>query len=414
MANYTIRISTFYDEFNGGTGYSVEGDSGIDFLQAGDRVYVEVNSLGGSTSGVTLAYASTAIFTSGGMIGHGQYRTVKSGVANGTTRTMYVYKNTSVQSSASISVRVQLADTYPDAFNIPNMYNIDPKALVKHTFRVLGINSSTNINMSATGSRDYFFTKNQSSLKLFNNTVKNGDFIHLYVEAEYDYNEMERTVTVTVGSRTESFKVVTRKWPLPEQVINIGISSPQDIRLKADVATFFGGESEPRLTDYLRGNFLVPSIEQNAHVPTSPPIMLTDLYDTASALYFIYKPPDKIANANTIGSSKNLRLTWNIANDYNVGYGKLAEYLEYRYVFTSSNEELQYSTGSPSDVTIHSASGSPGTWGQHNDWVYLNVDSLANRENIYKGTLTIYCRNAVDTSLVISKTVDWVMAFYGP
>ena len=143
-------------------------------------------------------------------------------------------------------------------------------------------------------------------------------------------------------------------------------------------------------------------------------LRISDLYDTASALYFIYKPPDKADRANTLDGSKTLELAWDILNDYNVGYGELARYLEYRYTFTSSNADLQYTTGSPSDVAIHSSRGAPATWHQDNGKVWLRVTAPQNVERHYQGTLTIYCRNAIDTSLVITKTVSWSMFFYGP
>lgn len=43
---------------------------------------------------------------------------------------------------------------------------------------------------------------------------------------------------------------------------------------------FFGGHSQPKLSDYVRGGQFVPDINQNRQVPTSPPIRLRNFVGT--------------------------------------------------------------------------------------------------------------------------------------
>lgn len=405
MATYNVRMQVL-DEQEFGTITFIPTE--LEFLQPGDVVNFDTS--GGST--ITLSQFSSDMWTNTSNIYNSGSKTVKSGVTNGTLDTILAQGG---GYSRSYSITVDQEDTTPDPFGLTDKNNIDPKALVNlGTVRVTGINKGVSASISGTGSRKVYLTKNYKPAQYTSVGVSNGDYVTFYAEAEYDYNEMQRTITVTIGSRTETIKVTTRKWPLPEQVINIGISSPQDILLKSHIATFFGGETEPLITDYLRGGGLVPSIQQNEHVPTSPPITLKDLYDTASALYFIYKPPDKRESANTLQSGKTIELLWNVVDDYNVGYGKLAEYLEYRYEYTSDGSELANGNGSPSDATLQSTTGNPGTWSQNNGAVWITASAPTYSERHYKGTLTIYCRNAIDTSLVISRTVDWSIFFYGP
>lgn len=414
MANYTVRVSRGYNEGTGQDVWTYTTSVNMDLLRAGDRVYLEaVTTTTEPADNVTLTGFSSEIFTSTSQITPGQYRTVKSGVPQGTSD--YIQPRQNGFSIGNVYVAVNNPDSLPNPFGLTNKTNVDPKAIISvGYFQVTGINKAVTATVSGSGSREVYMTKNTKPREYTTMTVNNGDYINVYAEAEYDYNELSRTVSVTVGDRTETITVTTRKYPLPEQVIYMGISSPEDIYLKAHIATFFGGNTEPKLTDYLRGNFLVPSIKENEHVPTSPPIYLTDLYDTASALYFIYKPPYKRVTSNTISSAKSVQLTWNIVDDYNVGYGKLAEYLEYRYEFTSDGSQLQFTSGEASDVTLHSTAGSPGTWSQNNGAVWLKVSAPKNSERHYQGTITFYCRNAIDTSLVISRTVNWTIFFYGP
>lgn len=405
MATYNVNIQVLNETEVQGVFFVPDS---LDFLQAGD--VVNFSTSGGYSA--TISSFDSAMWTNTSTIYGSGSKTVKAGVANGTLD----YVTASAAGHAkNLPCTVAQEDTYPDAFGLTNKTDVDPKALIRlGTFRVLGINKGVTATVSGTGSKAVYFIKNSKPRKYTSTGVSNGDYITVYVEAEYDYNEMSRSISMTVGGRTETVNVVTRKWPLPEQVINLGISPPADLYLKAHIATFFGGESEPYIGDYLRGGGLVPSIQQNEHVPRTLPIAISDLYDTASALYFIYKPPDKREAENTLQSGKTIELLWNVIDDYNVGYGKLAEYLEYRYTFTSDGSELANGNGVPSDVTIASTTGNPGTWSQNNGAVWLTASAPTYSERHYKGTLTLYCRNAIDTSLVISKTVEWSMFFYGP
>lgn len=380
----------------------------ISFLQAGDRVNF-------SSDGTTFKfrYFDNGFWTNTSDIVGSGYKIVASGLAQDATDNILIYDNNTI-TDIDFNVTHKTVDTTPNQFNFPDRTNIDPKAQVVSFAQITGFNTAVQATVSATGS-GYFGFRNAGSGQLkTSGWVSPNETIVVVVEAPHDYEALTRTVTVTIGGVTDTFKVVTRQWPLPEQVYHMGISAPQDLYLRQHIATFFGGEYEPLLSDYLRGGGLVPSIQENEHVPRSLPIHITDLYDTASALYFLFKPPDKGEGANTLDGGKTLSLAWDILTDYTVGYGELSRYLEYRYTFTSSNEELQHTTGSPSDVTIHSSRGAPGTWHQDNGKVWLTVTAPQNVERWYKGTITIYCRNAIDTSLVISRTVDWSMFFYGP
>ena len=409
MANHNVTISAFLID-GGSTSYTINVPDSAQFLAAGDTVTFQHVASGP----YSIRSFSSSFWTNTSNITTNASKTVKSGNSNGTTSYVYIYDGGTLIGSADF--RIQAADTTPNSFGLTNKTNIDPKSLVHvGSFQVTGINTSTTASITGSGSREVYFLVGYKPRKYTSTTVNNGDTISVYAEAEWDYEAMSRTISMTVGTRTETVQVVTRQWPLPEQVINLDISPPADLYLKKHIATFFGGSSQPLLTDYLRGNFLVPSIEQNAHVPKSPPIYISDLYNTASALYFIYKPPDKSDSANTLNGGKNLELVWNVVDDYTVGYGELSRYVDYRYTFTSDDSELtNINGGDPDDVTLHSTTGNPGTWSQSNSPCWLKVSAPQNTERWYKGTLTIYARNAIDTSLVISKTVQWTMFFWGP
>lgn len=392
-SSFTIRIK--YDgEFKAAKAFP----SSLDYLEAGDTVTF-------SGSGVTITGFSSSCWTSSANISGGSTKTVKSGVPNTTD-----YVSATVNGkTVSIPLRFRVGDKYPDSFGLSNMSNIDPKALVTlPVINVSGINKGVQAKgTTSDGGLVNVFVNSVNNAPRSYTLVENGDKVYFQVEAARDYMQSV-TVTIAIGTRSQTITLANRRFPLVDQMIKIGVTSVP-IAFKSQVVNFFGSKSsEPKLTDYLRGNDLVPSIEQNEHVPTSPPIELTDLLDTASALYFRYRPASKRIGADTTSSAQTRSLVWDIENEYNVGYGELAKELEYRYVVTrdDSNSGLSINTATS---TSHSS------WSQGNRYISLTASSGTKAvEKHFRGSLTIYVRNAVDHSLVISTTVDWAIFFYGP
>lgn len=393
MANHTVT-ARYDSEF----GQVLLSTNTLDFVVAGDTI---------SFSGGTWSNFSSTYFTNTSTIYSSGTKTIKSSVSSGSTT--YVQCTISGK-TATLAINFDVKDETPNSFGLSNVSDVNPKALIRpHSVTVTGINTRVTASISSSAGRVAQLYKNSTQYPPRSGFgVENGDTLILEVEAEYDYGE-ELTITLTVGTRTETFRVINRLYPLVDQLIELGINSPP-LAFKQDVVNFFGSKStSPKLTDYLRGNDLVPSIQQNAHVPTSPPIRLTDLLGTASALYFRYRPPTKAVSVDTTDGGKSLGLTWDIENEYNVGYGELAKELEYRYVVTRDDNHPA------NEVSIYTPAHSDETqWHQGNRYIQLSASSGAYTEKMYRGTLTIYVRNAVDTSLVISETVNWIISFYGP
>lgn len=400
MANFTVHIS--YDsEFRRVTALP----SSLEYVKAGDTVTFS----GGSFSGFSSAYwtSSANLGSSGGT------KTVKSGITSGATTSITGIaggRGTVAERTARIPISFGARDSYPDAFGISNITNADPKALIlTPAITVSGINTEVGVSASSSsGGMAQVFVNRKDKPPRSYNQVKSGDKVYLRIEAAPDYMQ-NVTVTVTIGTRTESFTIYNRHYPLIDQLILIGTNTTP-ISMRNTVVDFFGSNStSPRLTDYLRGGGLVPSIEHNLRVPTSTPIRLTDLLGSASALYFRFRPPSKFSISNTMQSAQTRTLTWDIENEYNVGYGELAKELEYRYVITrldNLSDSISIST---------STSTGYGSWSQGNRSISITASSRTSAvEKLFSGTLTVYVRNAVDTSIVISQEVSWDIIFVGP
>lgn len=369
--------------------------SSLDYVEAGDTVEFS----GGTWSNFSSSYWDDTSSTTGGT------KTVKSTVSTGTSTTVKV---TLRDATKNVPIYFDTKDETVSAITLEDITDADPKALMNtHSLKISGINSSITAKIStSSGLAAYIRVGSTLAAPRTSITVYNGYKIYIEAEAPHDYDQSS-TVTLTLGSYSYTFTISTREYPIAEQVIELGIDSGT-IYFMNDVVNFFGSKSStPKLTDYLRGNELVPSILENSHVPDTAPIALTDLYGTVSALYFTYKPPNKTAIADTSDSGATIYVAWDIANDYGVGYGELAKELEYKYEVTRLDSKDSIDV----DVTT-STSTSYSTWSQSNSYIKLSATSEQSLgENILYGQLTIYARNAVDTSVVISKTVGWTLAF---
>lgn len=405
MANHQVDLHYA----DGGVG-AYTSPASLDFVRPGDTVqFVSQTFHTTSVSGFSGTY-----WTNTGTIPDGT-KTLKTGAPDNTTTSVIC---TIRGEQVSVPIQLRVKDEHPDSFGLTDVSNINPKAIFEpHVVTVNGINTEVNWSISSSAGR---YAKATPLSKTTNyprssGKISNGQKLYLEVEAEYDYSE-QLTITLTVGTRTASFKVINKQWPDVDELIYINVPTPP-ILFMGHVVAFFGRkQDDPLLTDYLRGNDLVPNIQQNDHVPTSPPIEITDLADTYSALYFRYRPPNKSITADTSTGTKSLQLTWNIETDYNVGYGDMAKDLVYWYAITHDAHQGAHATQmSNSDVQIISGSGevyNQPTAG--NQVITLAVNnSGANVEKFYRGNLTIYCKNQRD-NLTISQTVKYSIMFFGP
>ncbi len=391
MARY--EVSVIYDgEFR-----RVQiSPSTIDYLRPGDIIYF--NNDGFASDLRVLNYDVDDWLTNDSVVGAGEYLHRKN---SGEGKTDYVTIRTNGYTT-SLKTITRAKDTYPDSFSFGDASNLNPKGLYSKSVTISGINAPTPVSVSSSLNAGLALMEN-GKIKRIQNAVENGDVVTVYYNAPDDYDKSD-TINVHIGSRSDAFTVRTKKWPEPEQVINFDNSLP--ISLK-DAGDFYGYKgSHPRLTDYYRGGGLVPSIQQNAHIPTSGRIKLSDLEDSASALYFIYKPPSQRDMKNTLDDAQTIALAWDFIDDYMVGYGNTAKDIEYRY--TVSRDD-----GLP-DFKLISKSGSPGSWSEDNTWVSVRATCPRNTERAYRGTLHIHVKNKYDSSLYITANVSYDLIFYGP
>lgn len=412
MAEFTV--TALYTAEGGGT---LELSGPTQFLQPGDKVNFQ--SAGGGT--VVFSNFSSSFWTDPSSISGSGYKIVKSGLTNGTL-TDVLGTHSFSGSTDFIECRIQAQDTMPDYIGIPDITNADPKQNYElGPFSVTGINVPVGVSVS--GGRDvlikktiYNFWESDGAIG-----VENGQAFKIWCRAELDYGQ-SNTVTVNYGDRTETFNVINKTYPDPDQILHIGITGTQDISLKADVAAFFGRvRDDPHvfLTEYVRSGELVPNILLNDHVPLNPPINLSDLRDTYTAFYFIYTPINKIDYADTTSGAQSMGLRWDALLDYEIGFGWLQREVTYKYVV---NVNVASGSASISNLSV----GHPGAaqswvgntytvpYSTANDYLSLSITAGANTEGVMTGTLEVWAMNVIDNTWEINRTATWAITWSGP
>lgn len=372
-------------------------------LDPGDTVTFQINS---SIQNVTISgfasnfWTNTSSYTGKTSV----VKTVRSDATTGTSNIITFSVTSFPNKNKKFEIRPP-ADYIPDSFTISNITNANPK----------GSFSSSTINVTGITRKVWIYVDSGSGQEFLRTVQATGASFSITGDMPLDYGQTKNiTVYVKDGYPTgnttyqTSFSVSTKIYPDVDEELIFPITSGT-IKLHNDVGQFFGTDGQPaRLTNYLRGQLKVPTIAGNEGVPTVPPIALTDFYGSRTGFYFIYPPANKFKTANVLDGAKDLAVLWNFDDEIVLGYGELAEDVEYRYEWTYQAEGLG------GGINIYGYDADPTQWSQTNTWLRIDAHGPANVESGYIGTVTVYARNFVDPSLEISRVVNWSMLFYGP
>ena len=239
--------------------------------------------------------------------------------------------------------------------------------------------------------------------------MNNGDTIQVKMNASSSYNTTVST-TLSVSTVSDVWSITTRTDPGSGQIINFPLTAPT-IK-QSDVILFYGG-SQPLFRDqnlraYLKGGTYVPNISQNANIPTSGDLRLTNFLGSATALYFISLGSAQSVFADTVSAPQTRSLSWIVGRwesyDPSVGYGNIRFSCEYYWTLA---EDTSLDTGL-------SLPAGAGTWSSNNLGVTLTASAPQNSERTYAGVLTLFVRSSYDTSKVISTTLGYGFFFFGP
>lgn len=381
--------------------------------ERGDTIRFNCTGGSGIISGFTTTY-----FTSGASLnlsdGQSGTRVLKTNITSNEV-IIGISADVSGYTSKSITITIpELQDSTPDPFNIADQIDVNPKdQLELFPVTVSGINTTVSASISGgNNSRFMVYSGGISREGPYTsvNNITNGDRIYIYTTAGSQYGD-SNTVTLTVGTRTETFDVSVVDQPTVDQIIYLGINSGT-IKLEEDIGRFFGYRSRAYLTDYVRGGEFVPDISQNNNIPKNPPVRLTDFYGSATAFYFIYAPYNQVQTFSLNGPSGLGYAQWFADVDFVIGFGDLATVVEYKYVVEYdvlngdiySNENYQ--------LVITSEAGAHETYALDNTWINIEVPTIPDEAQSWIGIVTVYARNSVDTSIEISRQAQFSINYF--
>ena len=213
----------------------------------------------------------------------------------------------------------------------------------------------------------------------------------------------------TMTTQSDTAAGARLSFPIPAGTGNIRIT---------DLTNFFtapvGHFSNPprNMSAFRRGGLHVPNITENRGITAdSQPTQnntLRHFRGCKTTFLWLSFPSNKGDSKNTVNSAQSAQVSWSATSDWSLGYSPFTKYnVEYRYVLT---EDSSIWTG----VTFNSVTGSPGTYGASNISFSVQEDAPRNVEREYRGTVTIYARSLIDSSLVLTTSVRYSLFFYGP
>lgn len=322
---------------------------------------------------------------------------------------------------------VSSIDDTPDAFNLPDITAANPnsKYLIKY-FTVSGINTSVTMSCSGTANPTTKVGVNGTE-DSSNKTVQNGDGVYIYGNAPSTYAATS-TASLTIGTRTESADITTKNDPASGTRIPLGISSGainMDALRKLFGVSSYGFYDSVGLSQLYRGGSYVPDITtgtpNNANIPTSGEIALSDFYDSCTVIYFSTDPSNKSALINTISSAQTVYLTFS-TDDWTMGYSPDMKYaVEYAF-----SHDLTLNAANAGSVTLEGSANNgsyvnlitndPYSFTNYSDvgTLTLKIVAAQSSECIMHGQITITARHKDKTSYSTTTTVEYTINVYGP
>lgn len=291
--------------------------------------------------------------------------------------------------------------TFPDeSSSRPGSYKVASKV-------VEGTNVDIVVSISGPGGKGVKLNPS-SSTYYSSRTVAPGQRFYYRVQSPPDYNQ-SYTYTLTGGSASDSFKITNGDGPDPNDGAKIPSSLSLPISLH-DIGDFFGRSSVDNtavLSDYVKGGDFVPTITENANIPTSTPISISQFANAYTALYFEIPLLDKFSGVNTQNSSGSASVAWWINSDYKMGFGYISNSLEYRVTLKDYVKQGPSAYQNP-DATLNVASSN---WSSGNANFSVSATASQQSEVIHLGTLLVEVRSPYYPSVVVSQEVDFNLSF---
>jgi hypothetical protein len=426
----TVNVSVFADAetstisvLNGGSASSRIA------MQPGDVLNITHTAVSNATS-VTASGFDTSRWTVGSNLviarNSSGSRTVKTGPTTGPEN---ITVSATGYSNATIYIEILLSiDTTPDQFTFNSISNAVPSNDYSlGSFTVSGIN--TNTTCSTGGTAGTKIQVNGGPVTTSPQTVVNGDLVRVWGTAPSGYNS-STSATVTIGGVSHTATIATAVSPPAGTAIPLGITSGtismDNLRKLFGPATVSGSGvtyGTAVMSNYYRGGTYVPNITSgtpnNANIPTSGQISLSNFYGSMTSLFFIDTPNTQSINLNTLGAGASESIVWRNGIEWDMGYGpdmvNLVEYsitheVEDYDLYFGSLSELRLRMNATDYDLLSSQATVTNQWGI--GYISLNITAAQNTEFIMVGKITLTARHRLYTAYSISTTFNYFVSVY--
>ena len=211
-----------------------------------------------------------------------------------------------------------------------------------------------------------------------------------------------------------------------------------------DLIDFFGGAPNAtipyyppnNLGSFYKGGAVVPNIAQNAAIPTSGAISLSNFRNAYTDLYFVRTPATKQINKNTITTGGQVVAAWYLFDgmwgnpaDWEMGYGANMKYAcQYQYTLTITSYNVfaggvyiypRLTAATPSPVGYSSGLKTgfvdATSWTEAGNLGFgVEMFVYQNTEAYVTGYITMSVRHPLALSTVITTNVNFTFNVFGP
>lgn len=324
----------------------------------------------------------------------------------------YIQVSRSGYTTLTINVDGSVPDTTPDPFPFTNVTDANPSSsILSNTVHITGINRAVGITVTngiyRVGNRDWGVAAG----------ALNGDALQIMTDSPSGFGQ-SKTVTIKVGTRTETWVVKNKNGPLNPihtKATTSGFSFRNDVRDFFAGASLVGPLVPPNnLGAFIRGGDYIPNITQNSAVATTASSLKLSQF-TNAATYLDWVQGGRAQVAGGGGASASATITWSLLPSYvpsptvaldhpRVGYGEILGGCEMMWAIISEG-------GSHTGATIPSGNK---VYSSGNTICTISASNQGGAGgSIMNGTLRVYVRHKKYTNIVITRDLSYRFLFTG-
>lgn len=390
-------------------------------IHPGDTVEFEYATLGSATpASITVSNFNSGMWTNTSSITISRGSSTNKGVrSDNTISTQQLQFSATGQTTQFRTITISpTPDTDPDPFGwSASTGNIPNSEVISASTTITGINVPVPISVTnglySINTIEWFSSSAGQGPQITNNQT-----VYLSTVSPSGFSQ-SKTVTATIGDRSGTWSVSTAAGPPASGLICTKDTLP--IYLKPDVIDFFAGDdlvgpvtAPDNMRSFFRGSVWIPDIPQNAALPTSGDIELTDFLGVCTYLALTQAGRNIFAGGDTTIGQTSVTVTRSLTHvptgttllDHpRVGHGNIISVCEISW------QLIEETAGFDTGVIIGPASSA---FADNNYVLNLTATAPVNQERTYKGAVRMRIRLKANPAIMIDHYIQYGFSFKGP